>query len=209
VRFKKMHSVAKIAQSSESPASQPTRPTATDLDRRTRRGLPSANELNPQAVPVGCLFRNMKQPVPNILSPSSPSFVVATVETHRRGSTSTFSAPSLGVIEEHGTPRHHAGPAMAQAACPHRGPTTGGSGHARSRVAVAPEYRPAGPLARHAVAFGPRPGTPRENFCGFIDPEGMHFLPGSATFWPWCGDRLCAAEGGLPYGGGCHGQSPE
>src|SRR6478752_4103053 len=73
VRFKKMHSVAKIAQSSESSASQPTRPTATDLDRRTRRGLPSANELNPQAVPVGCLFRNMKQPVPNILSPSSPS----------------------------------------------------------------------------------------------------------------------------------------
>ena len=74
--------------------------------------------------------------------------------------------------------RHHAGPAMAQAACPHRGPTTGGSGHARSRAAAAPEYRPAGPLARHAVAFGPRPGTPREKFCGFIDPRRHAFFAG-------------------------------
>ena len=52
---------------------------------------------------------------------------------------------------------------MAQAACPHRGPTTGGA----ATPAPARQHlnnRPAGPLARHAVAFGPRPGTPPREF---------------------------------------------
>jgi hypothetical protein len=96
--------------------------------------------------------------------------VIERMETHRRGpSSSGFSAPSPGAIqEEPGTPvtiQVWNGPSGPPTPRPPR--NKGRSAHARS-LGSRTDITPPVPLAVGPSASAP--GTPRENFCGFIDP---------------------------------------
>jgi hypothetical protein len=150
---------------------QVRRPTATDLGRRTCRDLSSANELNPQAMPAGCLLRNIKQPAPSILSPSSPSFV-SWRGSNRIGvdqaAPGSARCPLDAIQVEPGTPvtiEVWNGPS---------GPPTPRPPRNKGRSPPRPLPWQLGPISpRRSLAVGPSastPGTPRENFCGFIDP---------------------------------------
>lgn len=185
VRFKKIRTVAKIAQSSERPTSQ-ARADGERLGQMHASGLSAANELNPPAV-SGMLLRRMNQPSPGISSPSSPS-VVSNFEKHWRGSSRIGSAGPGADTGGARTP-HHAG-----LECPKRPART------ERRPGAFPH--PLWPL------FGLRAGAPRENR-RFIDPRRHAFLTELRHLLAMVPGSPMDSGRGTSVGGGCHGQSPE
>ncbi len=152
-------------------AAQTTRPTATDLGRRARRDL-IVGERTQSTGNASGMFTSQHQATgaKHLESVLAIVCVIERMETHRRGpSSSGFSAPSPGAIqEEPGTPvtiQVWNGPSGPPTPRPPR--NKGRSAHARS-LGSRTDITPPVPLAVGPSASAP--GTPRENFCGFIDP---------------------------------------